>query len=125
MTQLMGEKPGNDLIPIISATDLCDRLMAGVDFDIRVIGASAIGILWVPIDMDMDPAVVFISPGLGCSNILKMASQDPGGEKLPVCDLAAAFIQKLFYSLVVYSRHGNLPFSLSGYFASFRSKYRF
>lgn len=88
----MGKESGNDLIPIISATDLCDRLMTGIDFDIRVIGAGTIGVIWVPVDMDMNPSVVLIPPGLGCSNIFKMTSQDPGGEKLPVRNLAAVFI---------------------------------
>lgn len=45
----MGKESGNDLIPIISATDLCDRLMTGIDFDIRVIGTGTIGVLWVPV----------------------------------------------------------------------------
>lgn len=107
----MGKESGNDLIPIISATDLCDRLMTGIDFDMRVIGAGTIGVLWVPVDMDMNPSVVLIPPGLGCSNIFKMTRQDPGGEKLPVRNLAAVFIQKLLYPFMIHSCHGYLLLS--------------
>ena len=108
MSQLMRKVAGYHLIPIHAAPDLCDRRMTGIDQYGSVIGAGTVTVLRIPVDIDMNPTIIPISFGLGCSHIFKMTCQDPGGEKLPVRDLTAVFVQKLSDPLMIYFCHKSL-----------------
>ena len=95
----MGKETCNDLIPVISATNLRDRFMTRIDLDVAVICTGSVGILGSPVDIDTNPAIVFVPTGLSSRNILKMTCQDTGGKELPVRDLTAVFIEKLLTRL--------------------------
>ena len=82
--------------------------MTGIDQNGRIIGAGTITVFRFPVDMDMDPAIIFVSLSLSCSNVFEMTSQDPGRKELSVRDLTAVFIQKLSDPFMIHFCHKSL-----------------
>ena len=105
MTQLMCEQCHHNDVAFLAATMLLDHLMSAVDPDGEVVRTGHIRVLGIPVQVNMDPAVVLVTPGLCGRNILKVAGQDPRGKELPVRDLAPLFIEELPHLLMLYPCH--------------------
>ena len=110
MPQLVGKETRYHLIAIHAAPYLCDTGVTRIDHDAGIVGASGISVVRIPIDVDMDSAVIAITLRLGYCHILKVTRKDSGGEELLICDLASVLIQKLFYSLMTDSCHTEASF---------------
>ena len=109
MAKLMGKQAADNLVAVQPAANLRDDFVAAVDLDDSIVRAGYIGIVMIPVEVNMDPAVVLIASCLRCGDILKVARQDPGSEKLAICDLASFFIQELPDLLVTDSCHRSQP----------------
>ena len=109
MTKFMRKQAADNLVAVQSAANLRDDFVAAVDLDDRIVRAGYIGIVMIPVEVNMDPAIVLIASCLCRGDILKVTRQDPGSEKLPICDLASLLIQKLPDLLVTDSCHRSQP----------------
>ena len=105
MAKFMSEQTCDQVIPISTAANFGNHRVATVNEYGDIVGARHIGILRLPIQIDVDPPVVFVPAGLCRCNVLKVASKDPGGEELLIRDLTALLIQKLLYALMIDSSH--------------------
>ena len=101
----MSKQAGDHLIPVHASANFRHRRMAGIDLDRCVVRTSAVSVLGCPVDIHVDTPVIPIPFCLGCSHILKMSCQDPGGKELSIRDLAAFLIEQLLHSLMIHLCH--------------------
>ena len=56
------------------------------------IGAGTIGVVGIPVDVDMDTTIVAVPLGLCRSHIFIVTCQNTGSEELLIGDLAPVFV---------------------------------
>ena len=99
----MGKHAADHLIPRLPPFLLGHKRVAGVDVNQEVVRKGQSRLLRLPLDVQLHPAPVTVSPRLCSGNIGKMGRQDARGEKLSVCDFGLFLLNQLLNLFVTHS----------------------